>query len=79
MVEVVGVGVSGDELTVTPSPAPLKILWKTASTGYSGAYAPDIPPDRSLRCVHTGHSDLSDPDASFRERTCMWQDEQVLR
>ena len=32
----------------------------------AGANAPDIPPDRSLRCVYTGHSDLLDPDASFK-------------
>ena len=49
-----------------PHPGSLKEVLITASTGYSGAHTPDIPPDRSLRCVHTGHSDLLDPDASFK-------------
>ena len=39
-----------------PHPGSLKDFLITASTGYSSAHAPDIPPDRSLRCVHTGHS-----------------------
>ena len=63
-----------------PHPGSLKDFLITASTGYSGAHAPDIPPDRSLRCVRTGVSGLLDQDARFKTGgTCMLQDEQVLR